>query len=86
MYRYLWSNGPRETIEIADYSFEEHFGKPIPSYPPREVLFDYIKGCADKVRMRIQFYFLHNNYYRGVEYVLKRHKLLQSNLSNDNRV
>ena len=26
MYRYLWSNGPKECLEFADYSFEEHFG------------------------------------------------------------
>ena len=30
MYRYLWSNGPKECLEFADYTFEEHFGKPIP--------------------------------------------------------
>ena len=42
MYRYLWSNGPKEGLEFADYSFEEHFGKQIASYPPRSVLFDYI--------------------------------------------
>ena len=38
MYRYLWSNGPKECLEFADYSFDEHFGEAIPSYPPREVL------------------------------------------------
>ncbi len=38
MYRYLWSNGPKECLEFADYTFDEHFGKPIPSFPPREVL------------------------------------------------
>ncbi len=27
MYRYLWSNGPKEGLEFADYSFEEHFGR-----------------------------------------------------------
>lgn len=48
MYRYLWSNGPKECLEFADYSFEEHFGAPIPSYPPREVLRDYIMGRLDK--------------------------------------
>lgn len=48
MYRYLWSNGPKECLEFADYSFEEHFGEPIPSYPPREVLKDYIMGRIDK--------------------------------------
>jgi len=52
MYRYLWSNGPKECLEFADYSFEEHFGKPIASYPPRAVLFDYIEGCAKKADVR----------------------------------
>jgi len=44
MYRYLWSNGPKECLEFPYYTFEKHFGKPIPSFPPREVLFDYLKG------------------------------------------
>ncbi len=57
MYRYLWSNGPKEGLEFADYGFEEHFGRPIASYPPREVLFDYIKGRVEKanVRHRVRF-------------------------------
>ena len=57
MYRYLWSNGPKECLEFADYSFEEHFGKAIASYPPRAVLWDYIKGRVEKsdVRKYIQF-------------------------------
>ena len=57
MYRYLWSNGPKEGLEFADYSFEEHFGRQIASYPPREVLFDYITGRAKQsgVRDRIRF-------------------------------
>jgi len=49
MYRYLWSNGPKEVLEFADYSFEEHFGRQIASFPPREVLRDYIQGRIDKV-------------------------------------
>ena len=57
MYRYLWSNGPKECLEFADYSFEEHFGKPIASYPPREVLWDYIKGRVDKSGVRDQIRF-----------------------------
>ncbi len=52
MYRYLWSNGPKEGLEFADYSFEEHFGKPIASYPPRAVLFDYIEGRVEKAGVR----------------------------------
>ncbi|MHC6223465.1 flavin-containing monooxygenase [Pseudomonas sp. X10] len=57
MYRYLWSNGPKECLEFADYSFDEHFGRPISSYPPREVLWDYIQGRVSKagVRQYIRF-------------------------------
>ena len=47
-YRYLWSNGPKECLEFADYSFEAHFKRPIPSYPPRAVLHDYIKGRVER--------------------------------------
>ena len=52
MYRYLWSNGPKEGLEFADYSFEAHFGKQIASYPPRAVLFDYIQGRVLKAGVR----------------------------------
>ena len=57
MYRYLWSNGPKECLEFADYSFDEHFNQPIPSFPPREVLYDYILGRAKKANIKkyIQF-------------------------------
>ena len=52
MYRYLWSNGPKVSLEFADYSFEEHFGKQIASFPPRAVLFDYIEGRVKKTNVR----------------------------------
>ncbi len=52
MYRYLWSNGPKEGLEFSDYTFDEHFGKPIASFPPRAVLFDYIKGRVEKAGVR----------------------------------
>jgi trimethylamine monooxygenase len=66
MYRYLWSNGPKECLEFADYSFEEHFGRPIPSYPPRAVLHDYIMGRVAKsdVRKYVKF----NHAVRWVSY------------------
>ena len=57
MYRYLWSNGPKECLEFADYTFEEHFGRPIASYPPREVLWDYMKGRVEKAGVRDQIRF-----------------------------
>ena len=40
----MWSNGPKECLELPHYTFEQHYGKPIPSFPPREVLFDYLQG------------------------------------------
>ena len=66
MYRYLWSNGPKEGLEFADYTFEEHFGKPIASYPPRPVLFDYIKGRVEKAGVRKYIRF--NTNVRDVRY------------------
>ena len=57
MYRNLWSNGPKEALEFADYSFDEHFGRPISSYPPRPVLWDYIAGRMEQsdVRRLVRF-------------------------------
>ena len=66
MYRYLWSNGPKEGLEFADYSFEEHFGKQIASYPPRAVLFDYIEGRVKKAGVRDWIRF--SSVVRWVEY------------------
>lgn len=66
MYRYLWSNGPKECLEFADYTFDEHFGKPIASYPPREVLWDYIKGRVEKAGVRKYIRF--NTAVRHVEF------------------
>ncbi|SMX42506.1 NAD(P)-binding domain-containing protein [Octadecabacter ascidiaceicola] len=60
MYRYLWSNGPKEGLEFADYSFEEHFGKQIASYPPRAVLFDYIEGRVKRANVRDWIKFSHS--------------------------
>ena len=52
MYRYLWSNGPKECLEFPDYTFEEHFGRSIASYPPRAVLTDYLRGRVEKAGVR----------------------------------
>ena len=66
MYRYLWSNGPKEGLEFADYSFDQHFGKPIASYPPRAVLFDYIEGRVTQAGVRDMIRF--NTLVRDVRY------------------
>nr|WP_261799181.1 MULTISPECIES: NAD(P)/FAD-dependent oxidoreductase [Microbacterium] len=66
MYRNLWSNGPKEALEFAEYTFDEHFGRPISSYPPRAVLWDYINGRVEKsdVKQYVRF----NTVVRWVQY------------------
>ena len=59
MYKYLWSNGPKECLEFGDYSFEKHFGKPIPSFPPREVLKSYILGRVENKEISSMIRFNH---------------------------
>ncbi|KAK3600993.1 hypothetical protein CHS0354_008102 [Potamilus streckersoni] len=44
MYHHLWSNNPKECLELPDYTFDRHFGKAIPSFLPREVILDYLSG------------------------------------------
>ena len=71
MYRYLWSNGPKECLEFADYSFDHHFGQAIPSFPPREVLFDYILGRAKDADVKKYIRFgtaVTNVIYNGSQY------------------
>ena len=65
MYRHLWSNGPKECLEFADYTFEEHFGFPIPSFPPREVLCDYITGESSIQMKNIALVVIHCMHYLG---------------------
>ena len=67
MYKYLWSNGPKECLEFADYTFADHFDEPISSFPPREVLFDYIQGRIKQSNAREYIKF--NTVARWVDYL-----------------
>jgi len=49
MYRYHQTNGLNEFLEYENYSFNEHFGHLITSYPPRGVMLDYVRGWARKM-------------------------------------
>jgi len=51
MYNALWTNFMKEAIEFPDYPFEEHFGKPTCSFPPREALRDYLLGYTRKFKV-----------------------------------
>lgn len=83
MYRYLWSNGPKECLEFADYSFEEHFGRPIASYPPRAVLWDYIKGRVEKSGVRDQIRFRHPVRWVSYSQAAKKFKVTVHDLLKD---
>jgi hypothetical protein len=43
-HRYHQTNGLNEMLELPDYSFVEHFGHAITSYPPRAVMLDYLQA------------------------------------------
>ena len=49
MYRYHQTNGLNEFLELEDYSFLEHFGHLITSYPPQAVMLDYLRGWTKKM-------------------------------------
>jgi len=76
MYRHLWSNGPKECLEFMDYSFDQHFKKPIPSFPPREVLYDYIMGRLANKGVEIEKQCMLNHAVRRVTWCEERKKFL----------
>jgi len=60
-YSMLFSNAPKEAHEFPDYTYNEHFQRPIPSYPPREPILNYLLGRTNKYkaldnRVRFQTY------------------------------
>ena len=42
----------QEALEFYDHSFEEHFGVIVPSYLPRKMVLEYLKG------IKSAFYFI----------------------------
>ena len=44
MYNNLWTNNPKEMLELPFYSFDDHFKRSLPSYMPYTVMRDYLEG------------------------------------------
>mmetsp|Transcript_5423 Transcript_5423/g.7846 ORF Transcript_5423/g.7846 Transcript_5423/m.7846 type:complete len:583 (+) Transcript_5423:136-1884(+) len=44
MYEALWTNGPKEGVEFFDYTYDDHFGKSLPVYMPRQALLEYMSA------------------------------------------
>jgi trimethylamine monooxygenase len=72
----LWSNGPKECLELPDYSFQEEFGKPIPSFPPREVLRTYFMARVKKNGLLDRFDVRLNTVVRNVEFVNNKFRVV----------
>lgn len=47
MYDGMWINAPKELFEFADYTFDDHFGRPMPSYITRQQVLSYIEGSTE---------------------------------------
>jgi len=47
MYDGMWINAPKEIFEFEDYTFDEHFRKPMPSYITRQQVLGYIQGATN---------------------------------------
>ncbi|KAI1703330.1 flavin-binding monooxygenase-like domain-containing protein [Ditylenchus destructor] len=60
MYRHLWINAPKECFELTDYSYDQHFGRPIPSYMPRAAMWDYWNGIMTNTNAAGWFHFNHS--------------------------
>ncbi|WP_299734882.1 NAD(P)/FAD-dependent oxidoreductase [uncultured Endozoicomonas sp.] len=67
MYKHIWSNGPKECLEYPDYTFEDHFGHATPSFPPRQVITDYL--CSRATKGHIDEWIRFNHVVRWVEYL-----------------
>jgi len=56
MYDDLWANIPKELMEFYDYTFDDHFKKPTPTFLPRKDILEYliarnsIDGALDNVK------------------------------------
>jgi thioredoxin reductase len=66
MYDKLWTNGSSHLTEFFDYTFDEHFGRPVSVYMKRQDLLDYIlgrvqKNCPNFFEKYVQFYRLVEN-------------------------
>ena len=66
MYDKLWTNGASHNTEFFDYTYDEHFGRPVTVYMKRQDLLGYLlgrvhKNCPDFLEKYVQFQTLVEN-------------------------
>lgn len=49
MYDGMWINAPKEFFEFEDYTFDDHFRKPMPAFLTRQQVFGYLEGATGHV-------------------------------------
>ena len=49
MYRFLWTNGPKEAYECVDYTYDQHFGKPVHAFLTTNEMFGYLVGRTTRL-------------------------------------
>ena len=80
MYKSLWTNNPKGYMELTDYTFNDHFKLPLPSFLPSEPIRDYLFRKARKygiekyVRFNTVVRFVHK---KGNHFVLTSEHLLK---------
>ena len=55
IYKHLWKNKPKESLEIPNFMFQKHLNKSISLYPPRVVIRNYLMILKMKIftKMRV---------------------------------
>lgn len=67
MYDQMWTNSPKETVELPTYTFQEHFKvKKMGSMFPRVVMLDYIRGLVEN--SNLEKYILYNHSVEQVKF------------------
>lgn len=67
MYEQMWTNSPKETIEVPSYTFEDHFkGKKMGSMLPRVVMLDYLGGLV--AHSNLEKYIQYNHHVEHVKF------------------
>lgn len=86
MYHDLWINSPICVNEYPDYTYEEHFGKILPSYVTSPLVRDYIEGRLTRGSERnLRQYIRFATVVKRVEYVgdTDEFKVVTKNLRED---
>jgi len=85
MYESLWTNGHKEPMEFFDYTFDEHFGRPMPVYMCRQHMLNYMLCRVTSKEDIFKKYVRFNATVTSVSYDSSISKFLVSTVIEDER-